>query len=394
MPVAAVPKYLPHNEFQKASPALRFGMLLGIWTSREDQKEQLREMAGARSPQAETLQNMINQQGENTVLEYLINLGRIPRLWEKNDFGAKRSWNDIKVLTSSDRDRIRAIAKRQEELVKAFPENRTLQLQAISTAPFTTGLGNEHPLENGFAFLNPYGVPYLPASGVKGVLRQTARELAEGLWGDTRGWSTQQRYSLTVNEGGEEKTVPLSMLDVLFGRETDENATEHLRGVLTFWDVIPEIEGDSLLVEIMTPHQSHYYQQNEKEECANSTTPHESGQPTPIHFLTVPPGSVFRFFVTCDILQLRRLAPDLAGDDYWKKLLQAAFEHAFKWLGFGAKTAVAKYFGKRLQKSKRTTTSNWANPRLTERQILYAANDAQVALRVYRAALSDGLNPR
>ncbi len=53
----------------------------------------------------------------------------------------------------------------------------------------------------------------------------------------------------------------------------------------------------------------------------------------------------------------------------------------------GAKSAVAHYFGQRLQKSKRTTTSNWANPRLTERQILYAANDAQVALRVYRAAL-------
>lgn len=53
----------------------------------------------------------------------------------------------------------------------------------------------------------------------------------------------------------------------------------------------------------------------------------------------------------------------------------------------GARTAVAQYFGRRMQKSKRTTTSNWANPRLTERQILYAANDAQVALRVYRAAL-------
>jgi RNA polymerase sigma factor for flagellar operon FliA len=58
----------------------------------------------------------------------------------------------------------------------------------------------------------------------------------------------------------------------------------------------------------------------------------------------------------------------------------------------GAKTAVAKYFGQRLQKSKRTTTSNWGNPRLTERQMLYAANDAQVALRVYHAArLSDPL---
>ena len=53
----------------------------------------------------------------------------------------------------------------------------------------------------------------------------------------------------------------------------------------------------------------------------------------------------------------------------------------------GAKSAVAQYFGRRLQKSRRTTTSNWANPRLTERQMLYAANDAQVALRVYRAAL-------
>jgi ribonuclease D len=51
----------------------------------------------------------------------------------------------------------------------------------------------------------------------------------------------------------------------------------------------------------------------------------------------------------------------------------------------GAKTAVARFFGQRLQKSKKTSTTNWSNPRLTERQMLYAANDAHVALRVYRA---------
>jgi ribonuclease D len=50
----------------------------------------------------------------------------------------------------------------------------------------------------------------------------------------------------------------------------------------------------------------------------------------------------------------------------------------------GAKTAVARFFGKRLQKSKKTSTTNWSHPNLTERQILYAADDAQVALRVYR----------
>lgn len=51
---------------------------------------------------------------------------------------------------------------------------------------------------------------------------------------------------------------------------------------------------------------------------------------------------------------------------------------------FGAKTAVAHFFGQKLQKSKKISTTNWANPRFSSGQILYAANDAQVPLRVYR----------
>jgi RNA polymerase sigma factor for flagellar operon FliA len=50
----------------------------------------------------------------------------------------------------------------------------------------------------------------------------------------------------------------------------------------------------------------------------------------------------------------------------------------------GAKTAVARFFGQRLQKSKRITTTNWALSRLSDKQVLYAADDAHVALRVYR----------
>jgi ribonuclease D len=53
----------------------------------------------------------------------------------------------------------------------------------------------------------------------------------------------------------------------------------------------------------------------------------------------------------------------------------------------GAKVAVAHFFGQRFQKSKKTGTSNWAHPRLSERQLLYAANDAHVALMLYRAWL-------
>jgi RNA polymerase sigma factor for flagellar operon FliA len=51
---------------------------------------------------------------------------------------------------------------------------------------------------------------------------------------------------------------------------------------------------------------------------------------------------------------------------------------------WGAKTAVERFFGRRLQKSRRITTTNWALPRLSEQQIQYAADDAHVALRIYR----------
>jgi ribonuclease D len=50
----------------------------------------------------------------------------------------------------------------------------------------------------------------------------------------------------------------------------------------------------------------------------------------------------------------------------------------------GAKTAVARHFGQALQKSKKITTTNWALPRLTDKQIQYAADDAHVALKLYR----------
>jgi ribonuclease D len=51
----------------------------------------------------------------------------------------------------------------------------------------------------------------------------------------------------------------------------------------------------------------------------------------------------------------------------------------------GARAAVAIMFEQKFHKSKKITTSNWAERQLTERQLLYAANDAYVALRVHTA---------
>ena len=277
---AAAPAYLG-NDFSKTAPGHRFSLYLplwvkGPWTREPDKQANTKDGSPA--------------------------TGKAPAL------------RTVLALGDYFRDLNRKLCERQSALATPLAaQGQLLALYAIALAPFTTGLGNAHPLENGFAFLNPYGLPYLAGSGVKGVLRQAARELADHRWGEDQGWN-------------------VDAITALFGKAGADGETDLQRGALMFWDVMPQIAGDALQVEVMTPHQSHYHQ--------NGDSPHESGQPTPINFLTVPPGSKFVFHVQCDVPFLMRLAPELVRDGQWQHMLTALLTHAFQWLGFGAKTAV------------------------------------------------------
>ncbi|GAB4483263.1 MAG: hypothetical protein OHK0018_14870 [Erythrobacter tepidarius] len=336
MPIAAVPHYLG-SDFKTASPGMRFGMYLKLWG--------------------------VNRRSR-ALLWTTYDLDYEVRGEEKKEREVKRenktaAIDDACRLDQTEKALVENLAARQRAAFDARAgQGAGLAICATAIAPFTTGLGNEHPLENGFAFLWPYGLPYLPGSGVKGVLRRAAEELADGMWGDKKGWSKDAVYPLMRRKSNGEleeveddrgQPIRLSVLDVLFGREPPQGDSNAVRGALAFWGVIPEIAGNHLMVEIMTPHQSHYYQQKRDAKSGNSVSPHDSGQPNPIAFLTVPPGSKFCFHVVCDEAHLRGLtqkkqngAPDLLaeGATHWKALLTAAFEHAFEWLGFGAKTAV------------------------------------------------------
>jgi len=318
MPIAAVPEYFGKQDFSGASPGMRFGMYLPIWTERADQEKQIRKMAEKKSREGQALQRILDEQDMEKALDHVRReRGRLPGLWTKNDDGAKSAWREVTELRSDDRDRMTALVRRQDELRYSGHGGELAVFDGLSVAPFTTGLGNEHPLENGFAFLWPYGLPYLPGSGVKGVLRQAARGLATdvAIEGVAK-WDVQTDWCA-------------SAIDVLFGGQDSNDAQ---RGALIFWDVMPQITGNHLLREVMTGHQSHYYMGNE--------SPHESGMPSPVYFLTVPPSSRFAFHVACDLPFLRRVAPHLAENDRWKQLLHQAFAHAFDWIGFGGKTAV------------------------------------------------------
>src|SRR5690625_5279547 len=273
MPKAAAPRYLG-RDFSKASPAMRFGMYFAYW-------------------------------GPN---------------WEKPDGLKKKQWQKILWVGDSDLELMRSLVKRHKAAMARVNEQDRFVCDAVATAPFVTGLGNEHPLENGFAFLSPYGLPYLAGSGVKGVLRQAATELARGDWGETHGWTAER-------------------IEMLFVPEADDK-DDARRGALVFCDVIPEIKADNLALEIMTPHQGDYYQQKR----GGIVPPHDLGQPVPIQFLAVPAGSGFFFSMVCNRPLLKRLGQhhedNLAEGDRWKTLLSAAFDHACQWVGFRAKTAV------------------------------------------------------
>ncbi len=71
-------------------------------------------------------------------------------------------------------------------------------------------------------------------------------------------------------------------------------------------------------------------------------------------------------------------------------------DRSFRQLGYrnavGAKSAIAMFFNRKLLKSKSVTTSNWAARELSERQLLYAANDAYAAIRVFHALRGEPAN--
>jgi CRISPR-associated protein Cmr6 len=287
--------------------------------------------------------------------------------------------HEIVPLGKTYKDMVAAAVARQKkeaERVGAFAATAT------AAAPFTTGLGIEHPLENGFAFLDPYGLPYLPGSGVKGVVRRAAEELAlfeaeahgwsiPAVWwlfgfdatsaflaGDGKGdpkviaeereaWRNAYRQHLERLDGEGKRLLDafcraasprgkegaeqvLAALRGEGGRELLNHL--HLRGALEFWDVIPEPADGKLRVDIMNPHYNHYYQEGK--------APGDWGSPVPIYFLTLPPGSTFTFVV--------RFRPPVQWPEEvrasleprWRGLVEAALHFAWEWQGFGAKTAV------------------------------------------------------
>ena len=169
------------------------------------------------------------------------------------------------------------------------------QVRAYRTASrFVTGLGREHPVENGFTWHHTLGTPYLPGPSVKGVLRNWVAHLADA----------------------SDKNLVAS----LFGPEG--KVMEKSAGDLIFFDALPT-SPVTLETEEMTPHYSEYYRDN-----GTQYPPADWYSPIPIPFLTVAEGQGFIF----GIAPRRGSSVELEQVFGW-------LDQALEILGAGAKTA-------------------------------------------------------
>ncbi len=160
---------------------------------------------------------------------------------------------------------------------------------------FVSGLGRQHPIENGFTWHHSLGVPYLPGSSIKGMVRN---------------WASQW-------EGAEPEDIKR-----IFGPRNPKSTETTVAGSVIFLDALPT-EPVLLKADVMTPHYSEYYTERKP--------PADWISPVPIPFLVVAKNQPFQF----------ALMPRYENEQSQKDLglVQAWLKDALENIGAGAKTA-------------------------------------------------------
>lgn len=175
-----------------------------------------------------------------------------------------------------------------------------------------TGLGADHPLENGFMFDRSSGAPYFPGSSVKGLCRAAA--------------------GAVLGLGAREQTE-------LFGTDPDldgDLAKSPAAGSLVFLPAYPEKDHwPTLEVDVVNNHHPSYYRELERGGSSTAVRARplavrETDSPVPVFFLTVAPDTPFTFRI-CG----RDARVSMALVERGFECLEAGLDL----LGLGAKTA-------------------------------------------------------
>lgn len=175
---------------------------------------------------------------------------------------------------------------------------------------FVTGMGNSHPVENGFLWHHTLGTPYLSGSMVKGLVRAL--------------------IELYYDEADKQKKKEI--LYQWFGsddKDPKKATRDSQAGELIFFDALPTKKPE-LSVDIMTPHMGDWYAEGGKISDVKKDSdkiPADWHDPKPIPFLAVK-NAGFLFSIA-----KRRPDSDINIGEVFEFL-----DKALTYLGAGAKT--------------------------------------------------------
>jgi len=201
----------------------------------------------------------------------------------------------------------------QVSFYKSFEKKyEAIIITAELISSLITGIGLTHPNEVGMTFDHTIGIPYIPASTIKGIVRFAhLLELSQNIPNKESNFFDEESEWTNVLE--------------MFGRGGD---SEPAIGRVIFLDAYPETVPE-IVADIMNPHYAEYY--------SKGKAPGDYLNPTPIKFLTVKKGTkfIFRILVNKD-----KSYYDLKNNKNLKDLVLKAVKKSLEEEGIGAKTAV------------------------------------------------------
>lgn len=171
---------------------------------------------------------------------------------------------------------------------------------------FVSGMGNSHPVENGFLWHYTLGTPYFAGSQVKGLVRSLIEQYYQGA----------DKEDILFEWFGSDNKNPL------------ETTHDSKAGNLVFFDAIP-FSRPVLSVDVMTPHMGNWYAEGGKIKDVKKDSdkiPADWHDPVPVPFLAVKEAN-FLFSIG------KRPGVDIDIEQVFDLL-----DKALKYLGAGAKT--------------------------------------------------------
>jgi len=278
--------------------------------------------------------------------------------YDSSNWKTDNSVDEIVNKYSCDNNLIKKKNKQQVDFLNGykFLSSEILKIRAVLTSRLITGIGEISPTEVGMVFDRNMGIPYIPASSVKGAVRYAycinyARDNDEN---DPYINSTNGKTEFNTDEPG---------FTALFGSPDDKKPS---KGGFCFMDAYPA-NSPVIKCDIMNPHFGKYYQ--------GEQPPVETESPIPIKFLAVEKRLEFNF---------RGYFIKQRGAEQYKDRLEKAFKTALEETGLGAKTAVGYGMFKLCdeEKVKKASAKQALEPEIWEKAfITYTPNTSIISAK-------------